>query len=405
MSLSTKYRQGQSARKAVGGYRLGGETPTKLRLPLASINNVRHERAVSGTAVTPIFSENAWKPRPELKSSWLDEPLVKTVRKPSLPPLKLAARKCAPIHIDAENSTPIRAGESNISTRKHNASESLQNRARVQLATMEEQERRVLALEIALVDAQARHDAELCAKASQQERRVLALEIALVDAQARHDAELCAKASQTDAMRTRFAALATAACREAMAAAAAAPAPTPAANDSAASLAPVPPTPALPMPPPPPQRETLELLVTEDGPLGAELGTLLLVREGRFVVECVRIAPGSQLARLGVHECDWLEAVGTRSLDLSSIFDPDADGKVTESELAMALRAVCTTFGAEAFNADAPIENATAAARRMMAQYDVDASGTLEPSELVVLLNEGECVETTVYRYILCEFC
>ena len=376
MSLSTKYRQGQSARKAVGGYRLGGETPTKLRLPLASINNVRHERAVSGTAVTPIFSENAWKPRPELKSSWLDEPLVKTVRKPSLPPLKLAARKCAPIHIDAENSTPIRAGESNISTRKHNASESLQNRARVQLATMEE-----------------------------QERRVLALEIALVDAQARHDAELCAKASQTDAMRTRFAALATAACREAMAAAAAAPAPTPAANDSAASLAPVPPTPALPMPPPPPQRETLELLVTEDGPLGAELGTLLLVREGRFVVECVRIAPGSQLARLGVHECDWLEAVGTRSLDLSSIFDPDADGKVTESELAMALRAVCTTFGAEAFNADAPIENATAAARRMMAQYDVDASGTLEPSELVVLLNEGECVETTVYRYILCEFC
>ena len=142
MSLSTKYRQGQSARKAVGGYRLGGETPTKLRLPLASINNVRHERAVSGTAVTPIFSENAWKPRPELKSSWLDEPLVKTVRKPSLPPLKLAARKCAPIHIDAENSTPIRAGESNISTRKHNASESLQNRARVQLATMEEQERR-----------------------------------------------------------------------------------------------------------------------------------------------------------------------------------------------------------------------------------------------------------------------
>ena len=384
---------GQSCRKATGGYRLGGETPTKLRLPLASINNVRHVLPVSGTAVTPTFADNTWKPRPERAASWLDEPLVKTVRKPSLPPLKLTVRKCAPNHIDAENPTPIRSDESTVATRKHDSREAEHTRVRAQLQREARSQR---------------------AEIEEQERRVLALEIALVDAQARHAAELCSKSSQTDAMRTRFAAL-VAACRaEAMAAAAAAataaaratvpPAPTPAANESTAILAPAPSAPALSLPPlPPPQRDALEVRIAEEGPLGAELGTLLLVRKGRVVVECVRIAPGSQLARLGVHDGDWLDAVGTRSLDLSSIFDPDGDGKVTECELAMALRAVRTTFGAEAFDANAPIENAAAAARRMMAQYDVDASGTLEPSELVVLLNEGEC--SFMYRYILRESC
>ena len=399
MSISSAYRRQHSTTRAepVSGYRLS-TTPTRLRAPLASIHNVRREINTSTTTPKTQYSANAWKPKSE--ATWLDAPLEKTVRKKTkkttttttrqaLPPLKLPLRRISP-GAAATAAAAAEEDESNIATRKHASASAAQQRARAAAAQR-----------ITRLEAEVEH--------FKTTLKVVTQKSVKLEADLEASRTLHARASM--AAGARYAALAHACRAEAEAAEANA------ATDAAtAALMPVrtyvssprlqpidstaeadaespsgvltlrAPTPT----PTPTPRRTLVAIKVGPGPLGAEIGTLLLKSASRVVVEIVSVLPDSQLARLGAREGDWVEWIGTRRLDLQGIFDPDGDGKVTESELAGALATIRTTFGVEQrdFNEDAPIENARQVAKRMMKRFDVDENGTLEPAELLELLNE-----------------
>tara|TARA_B110000208_G_C11711011_1_gene409310 strand:+ start:112 stop:1290 length:1179 start_codon:yes stop_codon:yes gene_type:complete len=119
--------------------------------------------------------------------------------------------------------------------------------------------------------------------------------------------------------------------------------------------------------------------------LGARLGTVLLPRAGRIVVELTEVTRDGALASLGCQRGDWIEEVAGQSLDLMGFFDTDGDGSVTHDELVAALTQIRSL--APAADAAAAKESVVQQARRLMKTFDADGNGTLEATELCLMLN------------------
>ena len=128
-------------------------------------------------------------------------------------------------------------------------------------------------------------------------------------------------------------------------------------------------------------RKRVVVSIPTHAKLGIEIVSAYVATQNRIVVDVTRVTEGGQMHSAGVHAEDWILEIADITIDLMNDADTDGDGRISLSELDALLLQI------HKLAHDDPDAHHREQAHELMEKYDTDHDHSLDPSELVNMIN------------------